>query len=310
MRRIYRKATYTIAWLGEGGNDSHVLFQAFDQVSRVLHTHEEIDNPYLQGAPVAVRRKFDDMGASGLRSLYRQHSGLEINLFAWFEMLEENEDHILYTYEQVEAYFEVYQDLKDVEKTITEQLEAMFSHSYWTRKWIIQEVAVAPNLVLWCGQEETDWDDFTKPLIRLFELVQKNHNPASYRGLENCAVKHDIRNHIRSGKAAHLINLTKLTVSFDSKDPLDRIFPLLGLAFDAELHVPLPYYDRAASKKAQKVGQAAPDLLSKLQLDMSIDRIRSTQNLDISVSRVMSQNSNSRHGLRIGQPHIRTKRAS
>lgn len=50
--------------------------------------------------------------------------------------------------------------------TFSQGVEKLFHASYWTQRWVIQEFALADNLVIACGKQRTTWDQFTRKITK------------------------------------------------------------------------------------------------------------------------------------------------
>ena len=112
------------------------------------------------------------------------------------------------------------------------------SRAYWTRTWIVQEVILAKDLHLYCGNQHVSWDlfdDFDLRLAMDLNFRQGRESPylaeapPGLNGLKMYLDKTQQGRHDLN----HFYSLYTLLVYFwetKCKDPRDRIFALLSLA--------------------------------------------------------------------------------
>jgi len=113
-----------------------------------------------------------------------------------------------------------------------------FARPYWSRIWIIQEIAVGAKIFVQCGQRVTPWPDIRRLLPYYQDLVDFEE----YRRM--------------SRNSFHLKTL--LQVLYDTRnssatDPKDKIYALLGLTNDGPIIVGLPRYNVAAEIMLKQV---------------------------------------------------------
>ncbi|KAI9687151.1 MAG: hypothetical protein M1822_002562 [Bathelium mastoideum] len=291
MRRIYRSAEKTIAWIGPEENGSSELFRTLEKAMDPIHH-------LLPQATEEDMVLFREYWRQSLCLEYQLNTGIEVSVSAFAATLYEDNGEVIETYEKLDAHFEKYKDLEEVESIILSHLKPVFWRPFWHRKWIIQEIAASREIDVWCGGDTIKWDHFTAPLQPLMELTSSVDDEKGYQGLGNMRVMCGIRDHLRSGRPAHLIDITKLAERFKVSDLVDHVFSLLGLAFDAELHVHTPYYDREGhsdllkqlSNRLEpifKIDEKAKQRfvrgrrLYQIQCEMSANWISATHNTDL-----------------------------
>jgi hypothetical protein len=107
----------------------------------------------------------------------------------------------------------------------------LFSRDYWTRVWILQEFALASDLLIMCGNYCLE----PSTLMPFFEMIKREypkikHTETLTRGdwWQNASTMMDFR--LSSNPASdELFSLVEKTAKFSSSDPRDKIIALLGL---------------------------------------------------------------------------------
>jgi hypothetical protein len=149
-------------------------------------------------------------------------------------------------------------DMNDFDKLVKEEsnnqcwdaLAELMRNPLFSRRWLIQELAVARNAVLHCGPHTIQWSDFSDA-VALFEANLPEIQRYSKFSLASGGPINDIRalgastlvsvvNHIirkrPDGKILYHIESAETLVSmlavFEATDPLDTIIAVMGLARD------------------------------------------------------------------------------
>jgi hypothetical protein len=85
-------------------------------------------------------------------------------------------------------------------------------HPYFSRVWIVQEVALARKKVIVCGDVQLEWSDLLDAVAKHFDVLDRIpaviHEKEHYRTLEMCLYKYCWN---------------------DCHDPRDKLYGLLGL---------------------------------------------------------------------------------
>lgn len=120
-------------------------------------------------------------------------------------------------------------ELKQVAPYIAwKSIYALFANRWFTRAWVIQEVALSKHALCYQGLSVIDWAEVATVATWLSQ--QRRHLPkspgrASWTGIENTALMWTIRRH----KSQKLASLLRLVYSFNCAEPRDMVYSILGL---------------------------------------------------------------------------------
>lgn len=194
MRAIYKNAKATLIWIGRDDVEYDIYGKELPRSAPLAFgiIHQIVDNMRVQYAHLwKVKLKHDNF----VPRLVYERSGVRKPL----------------------AY-----------KPSWVVLEELFSHPWFWRLWVIQEVAVSSYSTLIWGDEQIQWDLVGEACNWL-----KAHYPPSRRtyifGAYNAAYIYKMEMQAREGKLYPFLNVMVSTWLFNSTDPKDRVFALLGL---------------------------------------------------------------------------------
>ena len=116
----------------------------------------------------------------------------------------------------------------------------LLSRPYWTRVWIIQELAAASSIIIFCGHYKLSWeifsnDSYTESVAVVDETAS---NELEIRFQKICQFRKDKVNR----EPIRLVDALYRSQSTLSTDPRDKLYALLGLAFDSDRFIPEPNY--------------------------------------------------------------------
>ncbi|KAM0710334.1 hypothetical protein Q7P35_002696 [Cladosporium inversicolor] len=121
-------------------------------------------------------------------------------------------------------------------------ITSLLQRPYWTRAWIIQELAKASKAEVWCGPQVLPWDVFVRGVqgwwayskIRVGDF---DHPIMVLQYFRNAEAD------VKKGAARMLLSAAMVR-SLDTKASLDRdrIYALLGIARDGRETMPTPHY--------------------------------------------------------------------
>jgi hypothetical protein len=121
------------------------------------------------------------------------------------------------------------------------RLQAFFHRPYWKRVWVIQEVAVAPMVTMLYGSVDISWERLACTLNNWREYP--TFLPVSIDGSSYAMQLLDFRHRVSVlHQPISLMEAIKWSHNTLATDPRDKIFALLGVAFDGPALVPLPNY--------------------------------------------------------------------
>jgi hypothetical protein len=123
-------------------------------------------------------------------------------------------------------------------------LAVVLNKPYWTRVWITQEFLLACTLEVWCGSYGAPWKSFEHICQSLEGLVRKrtlHHSSKVVLQTRGCILgkqrlewRHkQAKQHEFSGLS--LRQLIKVHATSESSDTRDKVYSLLGLAYDAAI---------------------------------------------------------------------------
>lgn len=115
-------------------------------------------------------------------------------------------------------------------------LSRLLRRPWFTRAWVVQELAVNPSVRVSCGAREVDWSYFKSlyELSRQFGLLLHRDIPglSVVEAHEAFALMHNARKSVQGNNRLSLIQMLRATRTLASKWPQDKVFALLGLAAD------------------------------------------------------------------------------
>ncbi|KAK2758642.1 hypothetical protein FQN54_003332 [Arachnomyces sp. PD_36] len=139
-------------------------------------------------------------------------------------------------------------------ETLSNSVQRVFftllSKSYWTRVWIIQELAEASKITVLCGHYNLLWEGL--------ESFSRSTFTPSFDGADGGELKAKFQELLQfridrlSIKPVSLLELLYRSRSACSTDPRDKIYGLLGLAYDSHVYVPEPNYNLSVEETYTK----------------------------------------------------------
>lgn len=115
----------------------------------------------------------------------------------------------------------------------------LFSHAYWKRLWIVQEVVSSERAIVHWGHDKIAWT-----LIGLASTIIRNNGrlfaqfvrrsraiglSGAKEGLLNAYIIHRLSQADFDAPSLSFLDLIRLTLNFQVSHPLDRIYAILGL---------------------------------------------------------------------------------
>ncbi|KAF2678001.1 hypothetical protein K458DRAFT_464162 [Lentithecium fluviatile CBS 122367] len=120
-------------------------------------------------------------------------------------------------------------------------LWALTTRSWFGRTWTIQEIVLAGNPVVLCGNCETSWSRFEfalgffegSGLLSSMPLTQTNDPKYAVRGLHRRATLSMLHKRLEQGSKLTFYNCVLQSRLADATNPRDKVFAFFGLATDA-----------------------------------------------------------------------------
>jgi hypothetical protein len=123
-------------------------------------------------------------------------------------------------------------------------IQTLVKRPYFTRVWIVQEIAVAKKTTMVCGRSEIGWDTFNRGIEvgiarnEFFQLVDVGFlHENEYLSL--AAVLGLGKKHLQRPAAEDLLDLLTRFRYWNSTDPRDKVFALFGLVGEDVSTLPL-----------------------------------------------------------------------
>jgi hypothetical protein len=115
-------------------------------------------------------------------------------------------------------------------------LKQLLSRSWFSRVWIIQEIAFASSIIVLCGNLSFPWEDCVEACEFLsYSVVNDLQTPSE---IPFTGANADILSQFQQLKSADLLNVLLYTRPFEASNPRDKIFAVLGLATLGPTKVP------------------------------------------------------------------------
>jgi Heterokaryon incompatibility protein (HET) len=162
MRQIYENATRVIGWLGERRQNSDAVMDLLKtmagEIRRDLATEHQVDN-----SPISSSSEDSDSDREGGQYFHTQRVTIrdaEKDISHFLDALKPTRMPELCILEENGG------------NRIWESITALLQREYWSRAWIYQEIVVAQDLVLHCGDKSLQWEDLIL-IAKSFELDGK-----------------------------------------------------------------------------------------------------------------------------------------
>ncbi|KAH8651238.1 heterokaryon incompatibility protein-domain-containing protein [Xylariales sp. PMI_506] len=129
---------------------------------------------------------------------------------------------------------------------VLQHLEALLQLPWFSRRWVIQEVVLNPNVTLYCGQASMAWIRFLQLMREIASYQRAIGRLYVIQTMASLWRSHCINDsNIPSGPSARIMDLLSSFSSQQCADDRDRIYALAGLASDVTLiHVDTDSKDR------------------------------------------------------------------
>ena len=125
--------------------------------------------------------------------------------------------------------------LPDFDAPVWMSVAEIYRRHWFMRIWVLQELAVANTAMVYCGGCCVPWAYFT-PAAKCLEAAAEVHYwDVRYRfDLNRFFFMNTFHTHVNQGIPLTLLYVLSATRGHFSTDPRDKVFAVLGLAFDAD----------------------------------------------------------------------------
>ncbi|KAL9107735.1 MAG: hypothetical protein Q9187_008387, partial [Circinaria calcarea] len=180
-----------------------------------------------------------------MEAIYRKANGTIV----W---LGNQEDHSDLAFEALKA---ISKDPSDEQNTLTQDfrtagsptraaIKQLFRRPYWTRVWIIQEVSVSENIIIYCGKASINWDTLEFAFQEIIALKGNDENLAKdFKFVEDYFLAlYRFRLAMTQDRPLDLLSALNRSGSNLATIPRDRVFALLGITVDGKSYISDPNY--------------------------------------------------------------------
>lgn len=234
MPAIYQRACHVIAWLGP---ESATTARAFELLTQLGQHKLPKKNPWYE---------------------YRAWLGPQFELWTgvggnpkreWYELSESGRSSkFIKTPRTIDLYGQ-------------RALQDLLSRSYWRRVWIIQELAYARSVTFVCGAQSLEWASFNAAVSGLQHAKLQGGGEEEYwvhELLQDSGImlllnmrwrtRQPSRAHGFEARSYTLLRLLESLWDYQSSDPRDKIYALLGLpSVDDDMSLPSLDYNKSVS---------------------------------------------------------------
>ena len=148
----------------------------------------------------------------------------------------------------------------------------LYQRSWFTRIWVVQELALAKSAVVHCGRQSVPWSYFSYSAPCILKAVIWNYLNLQLRFEYNRFIGMDwSRDRLQQGLQTTLLDCLSRARSSFSMDPRDKVFGILGLASDDKTLLPNPDYSTSVVEIYQTltkntiITQRSLDILSEVE---------------------------------------------
>ncbi|KAH8820561.1 heterokaryon incompatibility protein-domain-containing protein [Xylogone sp. PMI_703] len=148
----------------------------------------------------------------------------------------------------------------------------LFQRPWFERIWVVQEVAVSSSVTMMMGDHEINLDRLGLA-IQWLQYVIMNYSPGTSRASTMWLTRHKLEE--RSTSLEHLLRVTK---TFKSTDPRDKLYGILGVSKEGQN---LDLYPELRPDYTKEPGEIYTDMtrvLIKKSKDLSV--LNSVQHID------------------------------
>ena len=182
-----------------------------------------------------------------MRAIYRKAAGVAI----WLGREGNGSDHVM----------RALGTSNGLQRVSLPQLQCFRERPYWRRTWIVQEIVFATRLAIFCGSHILEWEKIDYQFDRL-----QNLDGLDLSLLQSLTILCELRRARLNRQPTHFLDLFRKTRNLRSTDHRDKIFAILGLAFDGSDFVPEPNYKLREDELCLSVTTTAIEVQESLDM--------------------------------------------
>ncbi|KAI3319426.1 putative heterokaryon incompatibility protein [Xylariaceae sp. AK1471] len=129
----------------------------------------------------------------------------------------------------------------NIENPSWSALTRLINHDYWTRCWVIQEIAASKNVIISYGGELVTWDHFSSLIEIIFnsdpntvwhisKIYWRSLDPPPMDAGLQIASLGRVRKIVRVERSMGLFDLLIASINFTATDPRDNIYAVQGIS--------------------------------------------------------------------------------
>ncbi|KAF5974971.1 heterokaryon incompatibility protein [Fusarium coicis] len=242
MGAIYQNAYKVLAWLGASDHDSDHAIDILNKMATAIK--QEQDPQDGDGSSVADGETSSDEEESRCTMM----GTLRVQIVETEEEIAASVDDLVkvlngpnWLHHLPELWTEDTQELSSFQNRAWDAITQIFKRPYWSRVWIYQELVLASNLHLHCGEKSISWQDLclaafgTDLMLRRADQPPLCFSPSLWSKLTSrpmhqvVLVRHD-RQQMAKGTIPSLYNRLELQWRLEASNPRDLIYGLLGVS--------------------------------------------------------------------------------
>jgi hypothetical protein len=270
MRNVYSKATEVLVWLGESSQEMTTP----DPIAQSLAAEEQDTTPLLILETVVEKEQNDGNPTSvnGRPSLNRGSIPVS-DLFLDYLHRMVTETRRIHSSGQDPQSSPLYQELQSqmyewcyggLFTDLCRGFDDIIQRRWWSRVWVVQEVALARSATLVCSNRAAKYDDF----FDWQDILSQDRTP---KGLLTWNLLSGALRHLQAVAHAHVEQSKPLAVlrwarELIASDPRDIIFGILGLSDNFKSLLPLPDYNKSTAQVFTDVAKRHLNLTKSLDI--------------------------------------------
>ncbi|RBA15875.1 hypothetical protein FPRO05_12096 [Fusarium proliferatum] len=242
MGAIYQNAYKVLAWLGVSDHDSDHAIDILNKMATAIK--QEQDPQDEDGSSIADGETSSDEeepGCTRMGTLQVKVIQTEEEVTASMDGISKDLNGPNWLQHLPELWKKDTQELSSFQNRAWDAIAQIFKRPYWSRVWIYQELVLASNLHLHCGEKSISWQDLSLAAFRTDLMLKRaDHPPLCFsRSLwskltsrpmhQVVLVRHD-KQQMAKGAIPSLYNRIELQRLLEASNPRDLIYGLLGVS--------------------------------------------------------------------------------